>query len=236
MRSPFKLLTTTTTATQAERSSERDALAAAIRRVVAAERAVEAARAAEARCGDMIAEARAECDNAEEALAKAREELTKSFGRAVSAGKEKPTTDDLRAARARVTDAEDALEAIRDTLPPLKEAREGAEADLERAKGLRRDAKRGVLVESIGLLLDREAAVRVELFATRKAISSMLDNMAGTPNWERWANLGNWTIAYAPRDMLRLLQPVGPSAAADPQAWAKAVAALDNDPDGRLPL
>lgn len=236
MRSPLKLLTTATTATQAERSSERDALAVAIRRVVAAERAVEAARAAEARCEDMIGEARAECDNAEAALHEAREELTKSFGRAVSAGKEKPTTDELRAARARVTDAEDALEAIRDTLPPLKEAREAAETDLWRATQSRRDAKRGVLVESIGRLFDREAEVRGELFAIRRALNLMVDHMAGTPNWERHSNLGNSMIAYAPSDMLRLSQLVGPSASADPQAWGKAVAALDTDPDAPLPL
>jgi chromosome segregation ATPase len=230
MRSPLKLLTS---AGSAERSPEREMLEAVIRRCVAAGRAVQAARAAEKRADDMIGEAAAEKDNAEAALQQAREALTHSFGRAaVSAEKEKPTTDGMRAARLRLADAEDTLAAIRDTLPALKEATEDAEADLERASYARTEAKRAVLVGPISQLLDREETLRAELVAIRAALRSMTNEIRpedGSQNYRRYTALGAGLSGLVPQGFVLPL-------AVDPQAWAAALAALDTDSDAPLPL
>ena len=57
--------------------------------------------------------------------------------------------------------------------------------------------------------------------------------MSETENWQRHARLGS--AAYEPSLPVEF-RMITPSPVADPQAWARAVAALDTDPDAELPL
>ena len=145
---------------QAELSPERAALAEAHVAVAKARKAVDVAKAAEARQAARVAEAEREAQAAELAIADVRSGHLAAMAAAAIAGTAAGPSAELRAARARLTDALDALDDSREVHATLRDATNSAHQALHNAKLEIAPAERGVILPAMDALraeIERES-------------------------------------------------------------------------------
>lgn len=113
------------------RSQEREALAAAIADLTAAERKAHQARDAKERAEALVTQAEAKLDAAKAGIEKAKTHDAAALAKAASTGTKPRADGTLRSARQCVTDAEDGLEAARAALIQCDEALTNVEQELK---------------------------------------------------------------------------------------------------------
>jgi chromosome segregation ATPase len=116
------------------RSQEREALAAAIADLTAAERKAHQARDAKERAEALVTQAEAKLDAAKAGIEKAKTHDAAALAKAASTGTKPRADGTLRSARQCVTDAEDGLEAARAALIQCDEALTNVEQELKSDK------------------------------------------------------------------------------------------------------
>ncbi len=199
------------------RSPERAALAAAIDRHNAATRYLAANETAQQRTFQTIRDARRAVEAAtaaiDEAKANAARHLTDT---AMGTAGNAPLT--VKDARAKVQDAEDALEAAICAQSALVEQQKAAESDLQYARMALDYRVRDVVKAeaNAGALVSDYVALHRDLVNRRRVLEFL--NLRDTiPKGLSWQGEGNW--------------PDLPGAA----PWRNAVTALESDPDAPLP-